>query len=50
MGKLFSPDSPAIKFLWKAADLIALNLIWLICCIPIVTIGPSTAAMYCVAE
>ena len=50
MGKLFSPDSPAIKFLWKAADLIALNLIWLICCIPIVTIGPSTAAMYCVAR
>ncbi len=50
MGKLFSPDSPAIKFLWKVADLIALNLIWLICCIPIVTIGPSTAAMYCVAR
>ena len=50
MGKLFSPDSPVIKFLWKAADLIALNLIWLICCIPIVTIGPSTAAMYCVAR
>lgn len=50
MGKLFSPDSPAIKFLWKTADLIALNLIWLVCCIPIVTIGPSTAAMYCVAR
>ena len=50
MGKLFSPDSPAIKFLWKMADLIALNLIWIICCIPVVTIGPSTAAMYCVAR
>lgn len=50
MGKLFSPDSPAIKFLWKMADLVALNLIWLICCIPVVTIGPSTAAMYCVAR
>ena len=50
MGKIFSPDSPIIKFLWKAADLIALNLIWLICCIPVITIGPSTAAMYCVAR
>lgn len=50
MGKLFGPDSPAIKFLWKVADLIALNLIWLVCCIPVITIGPSTAAMYCVAR
>lgn len=50
MGKLFSPDSPVIKFLWKAADLIALNLIWLICCVPVITIGPSTAAMYCMAR
>ena len=50
MGKIFSPDSPAIKFLWKMADLIALNLVWLVCCIPIITIGPSTTAMYCVAR
>ena len=50
MGKIFSPDSPAIKFLWKMADLIALNLVWLVCCIPIVTIGPSTTAMYCVVR
>lgn len=50
MGKLFGPESQFIKFLWKVADLIGLNLIWLICCIPIVTIGPSTAAMYCVAR
>ena len=50
MGKLFSQDSPVIKFLWKMADLIALNLVWLICCIPVITIGPSTAAMYCVAR
>ena len=50
MGKLFGQDSPAIKFLWKMADLIALNLIWLICCIPVITIGPSTTAMYCVVR
>lgn len=50
MGQIFHPDSPVIRFLWKAADLIALNLVWLVCCIPIVTIGPSTTAMYCVAR
>lgn len=50
MGQIFHPDSPAIRFLWKAADLIALNLLWLICCIPVVTIGPATTAMYCVAR
>lgn len=50
MGQLFHPDSPVIRFLWKVADMIALNLVWLVCCIPIVTIGPSTTAMYCVAR
>lgn len=39
-------DSPIIAFLNKLADLILLNVIWLICCIPIVTIGASTTAMY----
>lgn len=50
MGQLFHPDSPAIRFLWKAADLIALNLLFLICCIPVITIGPSVTAMYCVTR
>lgn len=50
MGNMFHPDSPVIRFLWKMADLIALNLVWLICCVPIITIGPSTTAMYCVAR
>lgn len=50
VGKLFGPESPFIRFMWKAADLIALNLIWIICCIPVITIGPSTAAMYGVAR
>lgn len=50
MGKLFGPDSPVIQFLWKLADLVALNLLWLVCCIPVITIGPSTVAMYCVAR
>lgn len=50
MGQLFHMDSPIMRFLGGMTDLIALNLIWLICCIPLITIGPSTAAMYCVAR
>ena len=50
MGHLFKLDSPLMRFLSNVADLIALNLIWLICCVPVITIGPSTTAMYCVAR
>lgn len=39
-------DSPVIAFLNKMTDLILLNLLWLICCLPIITIGASTTAMY----
>lgn len=50
MGRLFHPESPLMRFLSNLADLIALNLIWLICCVPVITIGPSTTAMYCVTR
>ena len=35
----FNLDSPVMRFLTKVADLIILNILFLICCIPIVTIG-----------
>ena len=46
MGKLFSLDSPIMRFLGKVTDCVILNLYWIICCIPIVTIGASTTAFY----
>lgn len=30
----------------KLADLMVLSGLWLLCCLPVVTIGPSTAALY----
>lgn len=30
----------------RVADLMILNILWLLCCIPIVTIGASTSALY----
>ncbi len=45
MGKLFNLDSPVFSFLNKAADLIWLNILTFICCIPVFTIGASMTAL-----
>ena len=39
-------DSPVIAFLNKMTDLILLNIIFVICCLPVFTIGAATTAMY----
>lgn len=41
-------DNVVVRALTKICDMMCLNVIWLICCIPIVTIGASTAALYSV--
>lgn len=50
MRKLFNPYSPLMCFLRRVGDIILLNLLWVICCVPIVTIGVSTGAMNAVAQ
>lgn len=45
MSKIFDMDSPLFRGLSKLADIMILNVIFLICCIPIVTIGASVTAM-----
>jgi len=49
MGRIFELDSPVMNFLNKMADLIGLNLLAAICCIPIFTIGASMTALHYVA-
>lgn len=46
MGALFNLDNPVWNFMSKVADLIILNLLAIVCSIPIVTIGASWTAMY----
>lgn len=41
----FSPDSKFFVFCSRLTELVTLNLLWLICCLPIFTIGASTTAM-----
>ena len=40
------PDTRVYRWLEVATDFLLLNLIWLAACLPIVTIFPSTAAMF----
>ena len=46
---LLNYDSPLIQFLNKVTDLFILNLLCLICCLPIITIGAALTAKYDVA-
>lgn len=46
MGKLFDLDSPVMRILSRAADLIILNLLVLVTIIPIITIGASLSALH----
>ena len=45
---IFNMDGPVFRFLNKMADLCILNLIFLLCCLPIITIGASVTALYSV--
>lgn len=47
--KLFNLDSPLMQFLNKVADLMWLNILTLVCCIPVVTIGPALTALHYMA-
>lgn len=46
MGNFFNLDNGFFSFMGKVWDMILLSIMWVLCCIPIVTIGPATAAMY----
>lgn len=46
MGKLFDLDSPLMTGLNKMADLMILNLITLVFCLPVITAGASLTALH----
>lgn len=46
MGKILDIESPFMRVLNKLADLIYLNILTVICCIPIITVGPSMTALH----
>ena len=46
MDRLFQPDNPFWRGMGKIFDIFILNALWLFGCLPVVTIGPSTAACF----
>lgn len=46
MNKVFNPDNLFFRILARGVDIVGLSLCWALCCLPVVTIGPSTAALY----
>lgn len=46
LSNLFNYDNPVWRFIGKFFDVMILNLLWVLCSIPIVTIGASTTAVY----
>ncbi len=46
MKGLFNYDNPVMRFIGKFWDVLILNILWMICSIPIFTIGASTTAVY----
>ena len=46
MNSIFDMDSPLMKSLGKLADLMILNFLTMICCIPIITVGAAVTALH----
>lgn len=48
MRELLNPEGPVLSFITRIVDTVWLNLLWLLCCIPIVTAGAATTALFSV--
>lgn len=46
ISRFFNPDNMFFRELSHLVDVVGLSLLWLLLCFPVVTIGPSTAALY----
>ncbi len=46
MGNIFNVDNAFFTFLGKVCDIIFLSILWVVLCIPVITIGPATTALY----
>lgn len=46
MRRVFDPENGWWSFLGRGVDLVGLSLAWAFLCLPIVTFGPATSALY----
>lgn len=43
---IFNPENLFFRILSRGVDLVGLSLLWVLLCLPVVTAGPATAALY----
>lgn len=46
MSSFFDMDAPVMQALGKLGSMLWMSVLWLICCLPVVTIGASTTALF----
>ena len=46
MSGIFNSENKVFSTLSKVFDMIVIGLVWILLCIPIITIGPATTALY----
>lgn len=46
MSYIFSMDNPFFRFVGKLTDIVWLNILTLVCCLPVFTAGAALSAMY----
>ena len=46
MGEFFNPEKGIWVWLSTLVDVLGLSIFWACLCLPVVTIGPATAALY----
>ena len=45
-ASIFNPENGLWRLVAKFADVLALSVLWLLCSVPLVTLGAATAALY----
>ncbi len=46
MGQFFSAEGPIFRFMTVIGNMILATILWMIGCLPVITVGTSTAALY----
>ena len=46
MGDFFNPEKGIWVWLSTLVDVVGLSVLWIFLCLPVVTVGPATAALY----
>ena len=44
--QVFDPDNLFWRIMARGVDFVGLSIFWIALCLPVVTIGPATAALY----